>query len=376
MDRRAALAQRFRDFEQTATSRAPLYARLSAAIADDADLLALLDDAPTEQQLPVLLFAAVHLLVLEGLGGALTRFYPSVDLAGQGIEPTGADVDPASPGTDSATSADDDPFPAFRQVALEHAERVRELTATRQTQTNEIGRCALYLPALDAVAADTGPLALVDVGTSAGLNLLLPRYGFDYGEHGVIAGTSDIMLPCALRGNAPIGFSTPLKVPDIAAAVGIDASPVDLLDDEAVRWLEACVWPEMTERFSRLRSAVALARQRLPEVLAGDAVDDIAPLVERMRCHGHPLVLTSWVLNYLPVDRQRQFVAALDLLGAADDLSWVVAESPAETPGLPIPTGAPPDVLTVVSLVRWRNGARTVIRLGTAHPHGYWLCWD
>lgn len=369
MDRRAVLAKRFRDFEHTAASRAPLYARLSSGIADDAALLALLDEAPVEQQLPVLLFAAVHLLVLEGRGGDLARFYPNLDHSGRHDDHGAADPNPTA-------SGHLDPFPAFRRVALEHAERVRTLAATRQTQTNEIGRCALYLPALASIAADSGPLALVDVGTSAGLNLLLPRYGFDYGEHGVIAGTSDIVLPCVIRGTAPVGVSVPRTMPVVAASAGIDAHPVDVLDDDAVRWLEACVWPDMTERFARLRSAVTLARQHPPDVVVGDAVDDVGAVVERLRGHGHPVVLTSWVLNYLSIERQQQFVEALDRIGSSGDLSWVVAESPAETPGLPVPAGEPPESLTVVSLVRWRRGVRTVARLGTAHPHGYWLRWD
>lgn len=355
MDHRAALAQRFRDFEHVTATRASLYARLSPAIAADDDLLSLLDGAPTEQQLPVLLFAAVHLLVLEGRGGELGRHYPN--LHGGAVATT-------------------EPFADFRRVALEHADRVRDLVATRSTQTNEIGRCALYLPALDTVSREVGPLALVDVGTSAGLNLLLDRYGFDYGEHGAIGGRSSIVLPCTLRGAAPPEFSAPHLVPEIAAAVGLDASPIDILDDDAVRWLEACVWPDMTERFARLVDAIALAREHPPRVMAGDAVAGVAELVESMREHGHPVVLTSWVLNYLPLHRQHEFVAELDRLGNVFDLSWVIAESPAETPGLPVPTEQPPEDLTVVSLVRWRRGTRSVTRLGTAHPHGYWLRWD
>ena len=355
MDHRAVLAQRFRDFEPIAASRAPLYARLSPAIAADDDLLALLDGAPVEQRLPVLLFAAVHLLVLEGRSDDLARHYPNLHRGG-------------------TTTAD--PFPGFRRVALANADRVRDLVSTRSTQTNEIGRCALYLPALDAVHREVGPLALVDVGASAGLNLLLDRFGFDYGEHGTITGRSSIVLPCSVRGTAPAGFSIPHHVPDIAAAIGLDASPIDVLDDDAVRWLEACVWPDMTERFARLVDAIALARERPPRVVAGDAVSGVAGLVESSRAHGHPVVLTSWVLNYLPLHRQRDFVAALDRLGERFDVSWVIAESPAETPALPVPTEQPPEVLTVVSLVRWRSGTRTVTRLGATHPHGYWLRWD
>ena len=108
---------------------------------------------------------------------------------------------------------------------------------------------------------------------------------------------------------------------------------------------------------------------------SGDAVDDVGRLVARARVAGHPVVTTSWVLNYLSADRQAAFVDELDRI-ADGDLTWVVAESPAETPGLPVPTTTPHEVLTVVSIVRWRGARRTVQRVGTAHPHGYWLQWD
>lgn len=355
---RSELAGRFREFEQTCRPRAPLYERLAHEIADDEEMLALLDEAPDEQRLPVLLLAAIHLQVLEGHGGDAARFYPNVN---------------------GGTTDDGDPYPAVRRLALDRRDAVRSIVATRSTQTNEIGRCALALPALVAVEAESrvgGPLALVDVGASAGLNLLLPTYSYDYGTGAPVGGPSPIVLSCALRGSPAGGFTAPTAIPRIAGARGLDASPIDLDDDTAVQWLEACVWPDNTDRFARLVAAIERARIERPSVTRGDAVRDVATLVAASRDDGHPVVLTSWVLNYLPTERQRAFVAELDRLGASDDLSWVVAEAPAETAGLPIPTTRPAEALTVVSLVTWRDGVRTVRRLGTAHPHGYWLHWD
>lgn len=344
---------RFREFEQHGT-RAPLYARLATSIANDRELVGLLDAAPAEQRLPVLLFAAVHLLVLEGRAPTLADHYPNVSMR------------PAS----------GDPFPAFRAVTLDHADEIRSLIAARPTQTNEIGRCALFLPAFAAVERETGPLAHVDVGASAGLNLLLPRYSYDYDGHRIDGDDEAPLLPCSQRGTPPDGVVLPRRAPNVAAAVGIDNAPIDIADDDAVRWLEACVWPDMVDRFERLRAAVALARRHRPTVLPGDAVDTLGEAVDSIRPHGHPIVTTSWVLNYLSDHRRSVFVDRLEAHAREGDLTWVAAESPAETPGLPIATTTPPEVLTVVSIVRWRSGRRTVQRLGTAHPHGYWLHWE
>lgn len=345
------LAKRFRDFAGEATVRAPLYSCLSAAIADDPELVELLQAAPPEQQSPVLLFAAVHYLLLDGNSHELTDYYPNL-------------VDPPRPANQS--------FGPFRRFVLQHAGDVATLVATRSTQTNEVGRCALFLPALAMLERRRGPLALVDVGTSAGLNLLLDRYSYEYAPGGGVGPPSTVHLSCGTRGAVPV----PAALPRVAARVGVDAAPIDLRDDAAARWLEACVWPDQPDRFARLRAAVELARESPPLLIQGDAVDDLAAVINRVEADGHPVVMNSWVLNYLPEHRRMAYVAELDRLGADRDLSWVLAESPSQTSGLPIPTTPAPEHRTVLSMVTWRDGRRTVHRLASCHPHGFWLHWE
>jgi len=345
----AELADRFRNFGSTSATRAPLYARLSRRIADEPAILRLLQAAPEQQQLPVLLFAAVHDLVLRDVESELRRFYPNVAL-----EPDRSD-----------------PFPAFRDCSLRHHESLTALIATRSTQTNEVGRCAQFLPALGLLAQEVGTLAHLDIGTSAGLNLLLPRYEFHYVPDGAVGGPSPVVIQCATRGRVPV----PASVPDIGISIGLDISPIDVLDDEEVLWLEACVWPDQPDRFARLVAAIELARRHPPDVRRGDAEGALPELVEEAAAHGHPVVTNSWVLNYLSPSQRTAYVDALDGVGRGRDLSWIIAESPAQTPELPVPAATTED-LTVVSLVRWRAGRRTVIRLATTHPHGYWLHWE
>ncbi len=70
-------------------------------------------------------------------------------------------------------------WPTFRALLREHASAVRATMLTRRTQTNEAGRCATLLPVLARLPQ---PLALLEVGASAGLCLLPDRYGYDYGR--------------------------------------------------------------------------------------------------------------------------------------------------------------------------------------------------
>ena len=259
------LAQRFRAFAATAPKRAPLYCHLAESIADDPTTSRLLLHAPEQQQLPVLLFACVHWLLLNEPDQPLARYYPNLT----------ADVDTAPA------------YPAFREFCAVHEERLAGLLATRSTQTNEVGRCATILPMLGLVADEVGPLALVDVGSSAGLTLLFDRYECRYEPGGTVGAPSQVVLECGTRGDVPV----PARYPVVGARIGLDQSPIDLTDPDASRWLEACVWPDQADRFHRLRSAIGLAQIDPPTVRAGDAVDDLAAtiaLVAGRRSSGRP----------------------------------------------------------------------------------------
>lgn len=343
------LARRFRAFGAETAKRAPLYSRLAERIADDPSTCRLLLHAPDEQRLPVLLFACVHLLLLTEPDQPLARYYPNLT----------ADVD--------AT----DPYPAFRQFCAAHEGRLAGLLGTRSTQTNEVGRCAMLIPALGLVAGEVGPVALIDVGSSGGLNLLVDRYEYHYEPGGAVGGPSPVVLTCGTRGDVPI----PDHCPTVAARIGLDRSPIDLTDPDAARWLEACVWPDQADRFHRLHAAIGMAQHDAPVVRAGDAVEDLADTIAVVAAPGHPVVLNTWVLNYLSDEQRREYVAELDRLGGSFDLSWIYAEMPALVNGIPVPDDPDREHRTVVSLIRWRDGVRTVEHMADAHPHGFWMHW-
>lgn len=375
----------FREWADGAVRRLPLYRRLCEGAADDPEVADRLLLAPhPNQRIPNLLLAAVHDVLLAGLDDPLADWYSSVQpLQGR------SEAHHRRVGT-----GPDDPWPHFRRLALGD-EGVAERLRTRATQTNEVGRCATLLPALaqlsfQAPGAAPGlgrPLGLVEVGASAGLNLLLDRYGYRYESgppatgaastviHEVGAG-SPLVLHCRLRG--PQLPPLPEALPHIASRVGIDLDPVDLSDHGAARWLVACQWPDQPDRVHRARAAIALAHGDRPRLVTGDAVDDLAPLVEAVPKHALPVVFATWVLSYLPVERQHAFLAGLDRLASHRELSLVYADQPSLVPGLPLPPrpdGQPDRAATALVRVDWRDGERTAIRLADQHPHGSWLEW-
>ena len=361
------IAHRFRTFADTVVRRLPLYHRLCAAASEDRDVVALLCDARTDQRIPNLLLAAVHFLLLGGAEDPLADWYGSV-----------------TPHPRPVGSGEADPWPHFRRLALE-APEVRSSIATRATQTNEVGRCGPLLLALDhivgsapsTIAERPRSLGLVEVGASAGLNLLLDRYGYQIvPDGGELHASSPLILEMEARGS--IRPRLPDAFPHITSRVGLDREPVDLRHRDQARRLVACQWPDQPERLHRTRTAIALAHGDLPTVVRGDAVDDLAPLVIDVAPVSLPVVVATWTISYLPPDRRRALLAELDRLGEVRDLSFVVAEQPEAVPGLaipPRPDGRPDGAPTALVVFHWRDGVRRAERLADMHPHGTWIEW-
>ncbi|MEO1059544.1 MAG: DUF2332 domain-containing protein, partial [Actinomycetota bacterium] len=319
---RHEIARRFGEFSNTTSRRAPLYAAISTYLANTPELTDPLLAAPDTQRQPVLLLAAIHHLLIEDSSEPLATWYPNLH----------GDARPAG---DPALG------PTLAEFITRRTTDITEVTAQRTTQTNEIGRCAFLVPALAIVAAEvTMPLVHLDVGASGGLNLLLDRLAYRYAPtasddpqsipHTALGDASTVELRCDVTGAMPM----PDALPDIAARCGIDRSPIDVTDSTEARWLEACVWPDQHDRFERLVAAIEIARDHPPELLAGDAMTSTVPALERMTTRGHPVVTNTWVLNYFEPAARQAYAAELDRFGAAHDLSWLYAESPAQTPDL------------------------------------------
>lgn len=348
----ASCQKLFSDFARQTAHGTPLYSRIAEGIAANPELAGLLLIAPVAQRLPVLLLASVHSLVLDEPDSELARYYPNI--AGPAVEPG-------------------DPFPAFERLCASRRDQLEDLLATRQTQTNEVGRTALFLPCFGLLADEAGSIAHVDVGSSAGLNLLIPHYDFVYEPGGELRTGASVTITCGTRGPVPI----PTRRPVVSAAIGIDPAPIDVTDADQRLWLEACVWPDQVERFDRLTGAIELAREIGVNVVRGDAVNDVTAVIEQVAGAGHPVITTSWVMNYLSADARVAFIRNLDRLSTTTDFSMVYAESPAlcpELPGSPAVTG--PDQPTAVVIVRWRDGRRIATHVADAHPHGAWMHWN
>jgi hypothetical protein len=201
------------------------------------------------------------------------------------------------------------------------ARRRPELTAViqaRRTQTNEPARCASLLPALMLLPQ---PLALLEVGASAGLTLLPDRYSYDYAGHRVTGTDPQApVLRCEPRGPVPL----PDRVPAVCWRAGLDLNPLDVTSDEDVRWLGCLLWPGERGRRQRLAGAVATARRDPPAVHRGDLLTDLAELAGGAPAGATLVIYHSAVLGYLSDAQRRQFaetVRGLDAVWLSNDVA-------------------------------------------------------
>ncbi|MCH1867917.1 DUF2332 domain-containing protein [Nocardioides sp. CFH 31398] len=330
----ADVAEQYADFAAYADGDSPCFAAWARGAAEDREVLAWLADLPVPKRQPNLVFAAAR---WHGL---------------------------AAPA----------PYAALRDALLGDDGTVAETVRARSTQTNEVGRVATLLPALGLVAAATpGPLALVEVGASAGLCLYPDRVrvrwqptadGVDVGEP-VELGAEGPRLDCRVAGTPPY----PASAPRLAWRGGIDLNPLDVTDDDAMAWLATLVWPEQEDRRVRLAEAVAVARADPPVLVRGDLLAELPALVAMARAHGRVVVQHSAVAAYLTAEEREAFVSMMTDLVADGACHWLSNEGKDVLPTLTATGPAvPADLATFVLALDGRAVAWT-------HGHGRSMTW-
>jgi hypothetical protein len=324
------VAAQYADFAAYAQGESPCFEDWASEVARDADVLSWLAALPVAKQQPNLVFAAA-------------RWH--------GV---------AAPG----------PYAALRDRLLGDDGTLRATILRRSTQTNEVGRLATLVPAFAGLAGGR-PVALLEVGASAGLCLYPDRYDYEWrsADGGVRRATgwgpTRPLLRCRVGGNPPL----PGRAPRVAWRGGLDLHPLDVADADAMRWLTTLVWPEQQERVRLLEQAVAVARREPPTLVAGDLLDRLPSLVESAAGAGPVVVFHSAVVAYLRPDDRRRFHDTMADLVAQGRCHWVSNEGKDVLPGVTA-TGppVPEETRTFVLGVDGRAVAWT-------HGHGRSMTW-
>jgi hypothetical protein len=310
-----ATAENYRAFAAEASGRSRPYAELALGAAGDRLVISFLTGLPVAKRQPNLLFAAACYLLGE-----------PPDLA------------------------------ALRSLVSGRAAELASTMLARRTQTNEPARCATLLPALSLLPP---PLALIEVGASAGLTLLPDKYSYDYdGRRVTGADPRAPVLGCQPRGPVPL----PAQVPEVAWRAGLDLNPLDVTRADDVRWLQCLVWPGENGRLERLSAAIDTARRDPPPLYRGDLLTDVPDLVSQTPRGATVVIYHSAVLGYVSRAQRAGFAATIRELG----VTWLSNEGADVLPAVTAPPAGDHGFVLV------RDGVEAI---AITDSHGTWVDW-
>lgn len=318
----AAIPELYEWFATEVQPSSPAWARVSRQVASTPSIAARLDALPAAARQPNLFLGACKFL-----GGPL-------------------DADPSLP-----------------DWVASHWPQIERLVTTRFTQTNEVGRCAVIAPVLASLPQ---PIALIEVGMSAGLGLFPDLYGYRWTlEDGTVVtgGTpSEVTIECRVTGTG-----LPLEVPNVAWRAGIDRNPLDPEDPDDAAWLRALVWPGEEVREQRLAGALRTVAGHDALRVAGDITDALPGVIAAAPRDATVVVVHSATLAYLPRDARMRHLELLSELG----VHWVTNEGTKVVPAVRdvLPAGFTDDPRPCFVLAL--DGA-PLARVGS---HGQWLDW-
>jgi len=239
---------------------------------------------PRESAVTLRMLGAVHRLVLLDELPELARHYPS----------TGGDGD--------AIAA----WPLFRGAIVRRRDEVSALMA-RGCQTNEVGRCAALLGGFLEVAHRTRlPLRLLEIGSSAGLNLRWDCYRYESAQ----GGWGDPASPVRFIHSFDVPPALNLSA-EVAQRRGCDLNPIDPTSDEGALTLRSFVWADQLGRLALLDGAIEIARQVPVDVQRVDAATFLERELTHSRSHVATVVYHSVVWQYIPDDQQRRIEAVI-----------------------------------------------------------------
>lgn len=283
---------------------------------------------------------ALHLMVRTGKAPALAEFYP-----GHGKRPWDAEAGAR----------------AVEQATVTHRAFVQDILSG-PPQTNETGRSAVLMPGYAEISRRTGlPLSILEIGASAGLNLLWNRFAYRYGDRFVGDANAPVTIEAEWRGP----WCNVERPPQVVAKRGCDRAPIDLAAPGAADRLIAYVWPEQAARLARVQAAIALAQAERPPLEKADAGDWLERQLAARVPGAVTVVAHTIVWQYIARDTRQKIEALLKSTGeratSAAPLAWLTLEQYA------------PDLLPEVRLTLWPGGETR--KIANAHPHGAWIEW-
>lgn len=377
-DKIAKLSRHFTEFAiEVCRGRSDVYEQLCLEIASDGVLLELASFKKDSQPASNMILAAVKYLIEESSSASALALKELYKQAGFQVA-SGLEVRIDNQAV----------FGAFKEFALENQDAIKHILQTRFVQTNEVRRCTGLLPAFNLVFEDGGskPLALIEIGCSAGLNLLFDKWSYLYTfKDGTMVFLGDqeqetIVLECDIKSDTTAEI-IPAAMPVVQKRIGLDLHPVDLSISDELDWQKALIWPEHNERLERMEKASAIRAKQLLELIEGSVFDilsdfiakhfpelkkagpesdlNVVPVLPEARtiCFFHAYVIQQWTKeerqDFLDLLLQRSYGESFYLIS----LAFIDERGP------------------LLEISKFHKGAVVTELLAKAEPHGKWLEW-
>jgi len=295
-----ALSKSFLTFaEKECKGTSPLYEFLSKEIAQEESILEIGGKAQKGQPIPNLLFGAVHYLLIKGKDHPLKEYYPSIV-------------------TNPKSYIES--FECFKDFCVTYQGEIESILKSRLVQTNEVRRCAYLYPIFCTIYEIVKkPLALVEIGTSAGLQLLWDKYAYSYKADAIYGNTeSKLTIIAEIRGeNIPSLHTTP---PPVSIRIGLDLNTIDLMDEEEKLWLKSLIWPEHKERLLLFEKAASYMKENSVALVDGDAIRLLANTVKSIPEDSVICIFHTHVANQLTVDVKQKLLQMIKEIGKKRDV--------------------------------------------------------
>lgn len=371
------LAGRFRQNEEFMADYSPLYACLFGLVADWLESPEAVDDplatwlVDTGHDYPsldvsLLLAAGLHRDVLAGgeTATGLAQYYPTV----------GGERPPDDPAFENV----------LRAAILSRRSYLKSFIQEASVQTNETGRGLCWL--FPVITTGWEKVQLVDLGASAGLNLLAERRSYRLVEAGTgrqlldLGRGQPVQFVTECRGNlGPLSHYEDRMPPRIVGRIGCDLAPFLLSGREDELTLTSFIWGDQVERVQRLREGIEAFHQ----VEGSDAPVKLytVDLPDELNRFLHqqvpsepeaPVVLyNTWMTSYLH-DKGQSMMYHVDqwAIEQKRPVLWLQWEPPRDDE-------EPPDYgWCAWTADLWQSGQHHRWRLGWAHPHGGQVVFD
>ncbi|SFM34671.1 hypothetical protein SAMN04487943_11456 [Gracilibacillus orientalis] len=334
------LSERFKSFAiKECKGSSQLYEHLSIEISKDKNLIELTMQTRESQPIPNLLLGAVHYLLLNGKDHKLKKFYPSLVENPRNIEES---------------------FDYFKDFCYQFKDEIIPILKNKIVQTNEVGRCSYLYPTFCYISNIVQkPLALIEIGTSAGLQLFWDKYSYSYGTNEIYGDkNSGVHITAEIKGeNSPFLQE---KNPSIASRVGVDLNIMDVTDDEDNLWLQALIWPNHHKRRELFNKAVDYVRKNQLTLIKGDGVALLSELSKQIPKDHSICVFHTHVANQMPSEVKKRLLEQVKSIGTDREIFHIYNNMQDKD----------------LHLDYYINGKECTKKIAKTEGHGRWFSWE